>query len=336
MIVMKPSLCRISLAIGICLVPFLSQARWKLVSSLDYEKSDGNYNSSGEPQRLPNGGSFTSSVFDNQLVYDPGEDMAYFTNVGVAYSESIGLGDARTNSNLTYVKLGSDFYLDRSSTESGFRGTFKIPTQRVSSQTDAVLLDEGDMSVRGDFFYRAPFSSFVWNSLVGIEYRDEGRAGLFHYQLGLCNNSKVFQLGADLIGFLTASEDQYTSTPSKRQEITRRVDGGSQKYYAVNPDQLRAKFWTKYWLDMNLKAGAAIVTDVMGKNSSAGLGFLATLEFEFGRIGRPYKRHRTGDEDANFTVDTDDGVDQRIFDSDSREEARRRRLQNQQQQQRQH
>ncbi|MGZ3691897.1 MAG: hypothetical protein ACXVAX_10355, partial [Pseudobdellovibrio sp.] len=144
----------------------------------------------------------------------------------------------------------------------------------------------------------------------------EGLSSLLKYGFGGDFRMSQFNLGLNFDGFSSIKDDDNTSTPIARDLVTTRVNAGSRRYYAVNPNSLVGELYLQYNYDKDLSLKIYGGSTVVGSNSANGM--VGGLAFNWG-FGGGYKRsaqqNKPSENDPGFKVDTNDGVNQDIFKS---------------------
>lgn len=297
--------------------------RFNFEANYRYFKADANYTQAGgEYISLPSGYSYQVSDFDFGIRWTTGLTWGFYTSARASQAESKDNLITRSGSDISQVVVGVDMLMVSNSRFDFIPDlSLVFPLQRVSKTADKVLTGEGAMELTARGIMRLKLGSFVPFASVGLTYRDEGRSTLLPYNLGAELKFSSFSIGGDIGGYQTILKDQYTSNSLERHVVSTK-NGGSLKYYAVDPSLVETSAWLRWnagsW---GLRAGAA--TTVTGANTAAGLTFFGGLHFSLDGDGSRARRSTpvapvdspvsTDDEVQKFEEITNDGVDQNLF-----------------------
>ncbi len=286
---------------------------WEFELNSSLYQTQNNYSRSGNTfDSLANGGSYSLTNVDLGGRWSFTKSWALYTEARMGAAESKLSGVTRSTSQFNQVTLGTDFILS----DGNFRLTpdlqVVMPLARVDSSSNNVQTAEGAVEASAKMIARFDWSSFLNQTFLGMTYRDEGRSTLLTYGAGTEIPVGFGSLGAEVRGFSSVINDQYTSNPSTRETTALRVNGGSTKFNSINPSLLESNFWyrwdNKKW---GLQVGAG--TSITGASISAGSQFFANFIYRLTakEIQKSQPAPRT-DLDK-FKEETNDGVDQVLF-----------------------
>ncbi len=268
------------------------QGLWDLQSQLTYFQATANYlKGGGSYADLPSGSDYHLITMDFGAHYGLSKKWGAFVTSQIANAESkntiASRTDTKTNSNLTQIVGGTDYLFytsgNTNSTMELFADTaLTIPFQKVNAQSSQVLINEGAMELAARLVGRLQWRSFGFFGFGGFTYRDEGRSGLVPYGVGSEWNLKALNLGAELRGYQTIVNDQYSSEPSRRQSVAVN-NGNSLKFYSVDQSILETNLWLRSKSEnqtknqLSWKAGGGMT--LTGASSAAGWSLFLGLNY---------------------------------------------------------
>lgn len=286
----------------------------------EYFSSSANYDSNGTKQNLITGASFSNISTEMSARYLFWDKFGIYT--GLLFNNvqtSNGIRD-RANSALAYYSFGADLQVFHSYNWSVYiDGNYKMANEEINITGDDAIASDGanEAIISGVVIYQnEPWRMF---GKVGYDYRTEGLSSLVRYGIGGDYAFGSFKLGLDLTGYSTVQDDEKTATSIDRDLVTTRVNGGSRRYYAVNPNSLDAQLYGIYNFGKDFAVKVYAGNTVMGSNSAEGYTAGVTLNWGFGMTKKAIKSEdvpnssNLPDDEAGFKVDTNDGVDQGIF-----------------------
>lgn len=284
-----------------------------------YFFSEANYTSEGGQYiSLASGNRYQVSDIDLGMRWTTGSTWGFYTSGRLSQAESKTNGVTRTNSNLSQLMLGIDMLMISNSKFDLIPDlSLILPMQRVEKSADEVLTAEGATQITPRLIGRLKMGKLRPFASVGFAYRDEGRSMLLPYSAGAELKLSNIYFGADLSGYQTIIRDQYTNNPGERHIVSAR-NGGSLKYYSVDPDLVETSAWIK-WKGSTWSFHGGAATTVTGANTASGTTFFAGFSFALSPNSRkavsptlePIKH--TDDEVQKFEETVNDGVDQNLF-----------------------
>ena len=249
-----------------------------------------NYNSKGNEEDLLINRSYKLMSARVYGAMDWDEQIRAYVSTGFAQATGSNLLSAtsgtavgdQTGSGLTDVDVKAYW-------EAGFKpwffrpfARFAFPIQRVGLNTRTPIYAEGAMEFEGGGRIGYYWKGFTPYFQASILYRDEGRASLLPWQLGTQYQYKAFLAGVEVYGQEVLKSDSKSSDPRDKQTVVDYSDGGSYKFYYIDPKyyEARAYVGANIMEKVTVRVGAG--QTFMGKNAAAGQTFLAQVEFRFG------------------------------------------------------
>ena len=202
-------------------------------------------------------------------------------DAGFARAESYDGSFTRTNTEPTEITAGLRYVMSRSTVILIPEVQVVYPLNRVDTATDEVLTGEGALKMFGGLWAETWLGALNPYSQLGFLYQDEGRASHFLYMAGLGYAPGGFQFGAEVYGSIVAIEDEKADTRFERDLVTARVNGGSWKFYGVNPSSLGARLHGIFSFSDSWNLRLGFDHTLNGEAAAVGWTALARLEFAF-------------------------------------------------------
>ena len=243
-----------------------------------------NYNSKGNEQDLLTNRSYKLMSGRVWGAFDWDERLRAYVSTGYAQATSsngFSTGE-QTGSGMTDVEVKAYW-------EAGFRpwffrpfGRFVYPMQRVSLGTRTPIYAEGAMEVEAGGRMGYDWNGITPYAQVSLRYMDEGRATLLPWSLGAQVKYNFLLAGLELYGQEVLKKDSKSDDPRDKQFVTDFSNGGSYKFYAVDPSyyEVRAYVGADVLNQLILRLGYG--QTLLGKNAAAGQTILLSLEYRFG------------------------------------------------------
>lgn len=300
-------------------------------AGVSYFESTSNFNSSGNKVNLLSTNKYTliDSVLESRYVF-PGA-WSVSAAAGVSNAESKNTDFVRTNSVLNMVSVGADYMVYRGFMDLIPEFTFKYSLDPISTTQDTVMTNEGVMELTAMLRAQNNYSWFSYYLGAGYSYRAE-RSGLLPWNVGagIKWGHQSF-IGAELSGFQTISDDGDKGTlESARYALIQRVNGGSYKFYSVNPSAIQAGVNLDVAFSRAFIIKSSFTTAMSGQNYANGMTISLGLTVLFDalmnksyqyenpkpvKVIEPVKEKEPEviQKDENYRIQTDDGVDQTLF-----------------------
>ena len=301
---------------------FYELGRWDFTTGIDFMKTEHNYEvDGGSFEKLQNSHYYQTTNFDLGARWNAISNAAFYTQLKMTMAESEDFNIIRTNSGLNELKIGSDFLLTEAYFDIIPEIYFIYPFARVDKSADDVLLGEGAMELTAKLWVQKNWSSIFAYAMGGLTYRDEGRAMLLPYSVGLEWDNSILDIGGEVGGFFRLNNDDETDNRIIRTAVTNKVNGGSLKYYSVNPSLLEAKVWLNMDFSQEFSLRGGLAQTLNGESSAAGMTFFALLTYGFNPNSNPTKIKSANEvtgtpqemPNSEFVPDDSSQVDQSAF-----------------------
>jgi hypothetical protein len=263
------------------------EATWETRFTLSYFDTTENFTSNGR-ETLLNGGEYTNLLGDFRFTYDWQPDWRFYASLNIVRADSA----LASNSGVNELMAGAQKWYEAGKFDIAVEGEFVYPVWRVDEASDAPLLGEGAMRAKGGSWAFLPLGKIKPFAYVGFEYRDEGRASVIPYNLGVKGRIQRIWVQGELRGYERIIDDKDSGNIVERLNnaaFLQMADSGSTRYYAINPSysELAMEAGTRFG-DWGLFAGAAY--SVNGKNTAAGWTGYGGVAFSPKAMHRPNER----------------------------------------------
>lgn len=244
-----------------------------------YFTTSANYSEEGGTiEKLDNGKDYQN--FSTNFVghYAVDRRWAVFGSLGLAYAQSSNTDYVRDNSQLTEIQLGTQYKFPQRLWSFWPEAFVIIPLNTFSESTDDVLTGEGAYGLQTGAWAMTRLWGFFPYAYLGFRFQAEGRAGLIPFRFGAYKTMRSgWMFGGSIEGVTTLIDDKYTSKPLERNRVTSRVNGGSFRYYSVNPELIEVRGWAGLRLNPAIDLRIGIGQTINGTSSAAGTSILASL-----------------------------------------------------------
>lgn len=288
-----------------------SQKNWDMSFRGKYFYTDSNYLSSGGTyQSLPSG--YGYQLLDMTAGFRatlPDKNWAFFGETQFAYAQAKSPSSTRTNSNITYIKVGTDYILYEDTFTLIPEFTFSYPFVKNATNVDAVALAEGVMEMEAKMLAQIHLGKIIAGVFTGYTYRDESRSSLIPYGVFAEMAGKTWSFGGNLRGYSSISYDKDTNNQAARQSWATNYNGGSFKFFMPNPQLLEANFWSQVKTTKQLNFLFGFGMTLNGANMANGWNALFGMTYRFPTA----KEKNTDAELEHFQEETKDGVNQSLF-----------------------
>lgn len=303
---------------------FYHPGDWDLRVGGGYFTTDTNYVNSGQTSKLVNGGSlslFSGEVY-TRFVFSP--ELAFFGNLEMADAESKGNGINKSFMGITSAKGGVEYRFAVS------RGvdlipefSFSVPFTKINMDQDTAINSEGVNQTFFNLNAQTVVTNFRLIGSAGYLMR-ASRSTLAPWSVALEMPFTTSVFGARIFGYESIGKDPDTGgTNETTRNITNlRVNGGSLKFYSINPALIDSEVYVSFNIAQSMRLGLAGGLTLNGANNASGYHVDAALTYRFGsRSYEGIRRSSTPNGSPvsidpyvdQFHEDTNDGVDQKLF-----------------------
>ncbi len=209
---------------------------YRLDADLSYFSTQSNFTAGGgSTEDLPDSGYFTELVTRFLYTQDLGKMQRLYGGFTYSMVESDDGFTTRENSGLNEILMGGQLWLNSGSLHLVPQADLVYPLFRIDRNSDDALLGEGAMKIRGGSWLILPYGNFIPFVYVSYEYRDEGRSHNLPYSVGAKLQMDSLWLQGEFRGYERLISNEDTETRAARDAFLQRVNGGSYRYYSMNP-----------------------------------------------------------------------------------------------------
>ena len=122
--------------------------RWDFDSSLNFYRTESNFNSSGSQEKLPSGNYLQDIDVNLETRYFIGKKASIFVSGLVSSAESKDAAATRTNSSFTQLVAGGDWLAYSEAVDVVPEVSVLVPVEKVSPGSDSLINSEGVLELR--------------------------------------------------------------------------------------------------------------------------------------------------------------------------------------------
>jgi len=251
----------------------------ELRGALSYFTSTSNFAvDGGGSEEVQSGGEYSQRLGEFTYTYDLRADWRILGGFSAASAESSDASFSRSNSGLNEIYGGAQKWYEIEKFDFVARGDFVYPLFKVEEGGDDALLGEGALRASGSALLIYPWGGLKPFAHLGFEYRDGGRSFLLPYGVGLKFRSGRFWLQGEYRGYESVVDDADTENRMDREVYLGQVNGGSFRYYSVNPSA------SEIAVEAGARFGAfgvfgGVAMTVLGSSSADGLSAMVGLSY---------------------------------------------------------
>lgn len=261
------------------MLPDFREARAILEVTVDHFTTTENYISDGSKQPLGGDLAFNTTAvnFVGTYIFP----MAISTSLGLQYarSESTGIIEDRTNAEL------NEFFLRGRKLFAV--GSFRMVPEVVTAFATNEIDEFQDQTTTSDGVNRYQIGGHLSYSAMklrlyaygGYMIRTEGHSDLLPWHLGAGLRTRPVALTFELGGYRSISDDDYTDTPFRRDDLTDLVNAGSRRFYSINPDLTEVRGHVTYELPAGLALTGGVAQTLAGTNTAHGQTYTVGLSW---------------------------------------------------------
>ncbi len=253
----------------------------------EYFTSSENLNATtGERDNLGNGNSFDTFTTKAKFDYSLKRNWLIGGGGEFVYASS---STFQPLTNETDGKSGTEFNSLNAYTQMQLQtGTFRIVPQligtftveKINRTTNDVLTGEGTNQVELGSWAMVDIALSEAYAYAGYRYQDDGRAHLLPWKLG--DQFYIFRTvytRVELGGYLPVKDDKYVNNPGYRNFVVNNVDGGSYRFYSVNPNLIEARVEAGLNVSPEFEVYGGLTHTVSGEAVAYGLSAYAGVRY---------------------------------------------------------
>ncbi|MGE0764503.1 MAG: hypothetical protein AB7N80_14605 [Bdellovibrionales bacterium] len=219
------------------------------------------------------------------------DNVSVMAQMGYARAASYDGLFERTNSSPTELIAGARYVVPYSRFNFVPELWLAYPFNEFSDDTDEALTGEGVMKIFIGLWSELVFGTIKPFAEVGFLYQDDGRASHTLYEAGAKWTPGRWSASGKIYGTHVVLEDEHTDLRVTRDTVTTRVDGGSWKYYSVDPRTLGLKAEGGFDITESFHLKIGYDQTINGEASAAGWTASVGLEYRMSENADRPKRH---------------------------------------------
>lgn len=235
-------------------------------------------------------------------------------------------GGERTNSEIHEARFATDLLIETNAFDLIPEFELVVPFKKIDPGTDTVMIGEGVQTITGKLHLQTEFGQGDFFSYIGYQKRDQGRSDLVPWSIGMGWNNAGSLLGGRFFGFQSISDDKDKNFRLIREALNNKVNGGSLRYYSVNPSSMSAEILWFLKLQRQLQVQFHFGLDLAGQSYSKGMFGGLNFVFDWGEKQRSLRQRPKREvqqprgngiavesETIDFREDTNESTDQKFF-----------------------
>ncbi len=317
-----------SLSIGEALFPKLSSKKKPLSAYLqiEYFNTVSNYQLLGEYIDLPDKNFFNYVASNLSIDYSP----IYWFNIELFFN-TMGAAsqtgkELRNRFGMTHTGIGFTFLKKMSDFQINFELKGGAPLHSIPEDTDEIILGDGSYFINPNlwFIYQYPSKLFYLfyniNFLYRINsiYQTHALSSLLFNKFGFTFQTQFTDAGLSTEFFLPIIQDVYSQTPNTRWDIIDKVNGGSYKFYSVNPVALSFTAWMK-WKFHPMSINIYANVDTYGQNYAKGftIGLITSFTWNTktkkqSHVDQFFRKRETSSKNNGYFEEEEDETSKKI------------------------
>ena len=300
----------------------------------EWYNSIANYKELGKYSRLDHENFFQYLTIDPRVKYTPWQWFSIELFGELMYSKSHTYNSSSPFLDTfepTFVGAGislyekfQDFYLTID-----LKG--RVPLNRFDNLTKEIVTGDGAYHIEPGLwiiYSLSPHFAYLFYN-TRFRYRTNKLSSISYHKAGGVIQTRHIETGLSANLFFSVTPDAYTQRPETRWNVLDNVNGGSYKFYSVNPLALSFTAWMNFKPTRNLGLQVFGSLDTYGENYGKGytIGLLASGKWSLKSTRSLFKKElkritKTEEEDSYDEADPDeeDAEDRDYEDEDSEEE----------------
>ncbi len=294
---------------------------FEITGGATYFETKSNYNNVGSQVNLLSSNKYTliDSLIEARYVFKDLWSVSAQAHISNAESKNTDFN--RTNSTLNTLVASSDWMVYRGFMDIIPELCVKYSLDPIANNQDSVITNEGVLEVQGLLKAQNNYSWFSYYAAGGYLFRS-ARSGLMPWYLGGGTQWKHSFLGLEVGGFQTVTDDgDKGPNESIRTALLQKVNGGSYKFYSVNPSHIEAAVNLDIGFSRGFIVKSYVAQSISGQSYSNGLTFGVLVNILFDTFSNNPKSHEmpfkegvtSKKENEEYEIQTQDGVDQELF-----------------------
>ncbi|OQW49902.1 MAG: hypothetical protein A4S09_11690 [Proteobacteria bacterium SG_bin7] len=231
------------LALLFALIPSISQAHppkdfpyeWQFSADTDFIQTNSNFTTNGSTSELPLNGHLMNATSKFNFTYRQNSKWQIYAGADYSYSKSTTSNIERTTGGLPYIRVGLRHFLKYKKFDLIPIADLNIAIRKVDPYTDDVLISDGVSKFTLGTWMLTKWKKIIPYTFLGFTYCTDDFASPYMVRFGASYDTGSFSFFGEVLYFSTLINDKYLSNPSARLNVINTVDGGSFKFYSINP-----------------------------------------------------------------------------------------------------
>ena len=266
----------------------------------EWYDSISNYKELGKFSRLPHENSFQYLSADPRIKYTPWHWFSVELFGGSMYSRSKTYNSSTSQYTFrdrfwfTSVGMGLSFHKKFQDLYFTVDIKGRVPLNRFDNLTKHIVNGDGAFHIEPGLwiiYALSPHFAYLFYN-TSFRYRTEKLSALSYHRAGGLIQTRHLDTGLSANLFFPVISDTYTKRPETRWNVLENVNGGSYKFYSVNPAVLSFTVW------INFKPIESIGLQVYGSLDTYGqaygkgytVGLMASKKWSFKSSGSSFKK----------------------------------------------
>lgn len=272
------------------LMPLITQAHppknfpyeWQFSTDLDFIQTNSNFASNGSTASLPLNGQFMNATSKFNITYRSNLKLQTYGGVDYSYSQSTSSNINRTSGGIPYLRFGARYFLKYKKFDLIPIADLNIAIQKVDPYGDDVLISDGVSKLTLGVWAQTKWKRFTPYTFLGFTYCTDGLASPYAFRAGVSSDVGTFSFFGEVSYFSTLINDEYASNPNARISIINAVDGGSYRFYSVNPGHTDVSGGLTYAISPEWSSAFRIDYPFEGARYAKGIYGMFNVAWNFG------------------------------------------------------
>ena len=186
--------------------------------------------------------------------------------------------------------------------------SFSYPFFSINYNTQTPVTDDGVWHFTPSLWLSGVLFGIVYPfAYAGFKWRGRPLSSLFQWKAGLLLKADIAEIGLYSRGFQSVILDQSSSLIGDRVNLLKRVNAGSLRFFASNPNVIGGTGWLAWHFPyLTLRFSADM--DFIGARYSKGYGVLVELIIKMGKVHKTKVQSVFNNRSAGFEPNIDDSA----------------------------
>lgn len=218
------------------------------------------------------------------LTYRHNPNWQIYAGADYSYSKSSILNIDRTTGGLPYLRFGARHFIKYRKFDLIPIVDLNIAIRKVDPTGDDVLISDGVSKLTFGAWAQTKWKKFIPYTFFGLTYCTDGFASPFVFRTGISREVGSFSFFGEVAYFGIVIDDEYLKTPNVRLNVVNAVDGGSYKFYSINPERTDVSGGLSYTINSEWKTDFRIDYPFQGARYAQGISGMFGFSWNFGDV----------------------------------------------------